>query len=96
MFFVGLAEANGMAAIDFDVSIVKDSLDETRAGPQQFARGTICYSNLRIGHLIYLRSNLGGDNNFEAHCLKISIECLLKEMTILCMTNISLRRFINF
>jgi hypothetical protein len=64
--FDGLAEVIRMARIDFGYNIEMDGLDEIRAGIQQYALGKIHYKDGRIGHLIYLKLNLGGDYNLQA------------------------------
>ncbi|GAA0355097.1 hypothetical protein GCM10009092_19210 [Bowmanella denitrificans] len=71
--FGGLAEVIRLARIDFGFRIQMDGLDELRAGEQRYAIGTIYYhedwqnpQNNRIGKLIYLKSNLGGDYNLAA------------------------------
>ncbi|MDT8399190.1 MAG: hypothetical protein RQ899_11300 [Pseudomonadales bacterium] len=64
--FDGLAEVIRLARIDFGFRIDMHGLDEIRSGEQQFALGTIHYSNTRTGKLIYIKSNLGGDYNLQA------------------------------
>jgi hypothetical protein len=64
--FDGLAEVIRMARIDFGYKIEMEGLDEIRAGAQQYALGKIYYNDTRIGHLIYLKLNLGGDYNLQA------------------------------
>jgi len=64
--FNGLAEVVRMVRIDFGYNIEMDGLDEIRAGSQQFAVGRIHYDNGRVGFLIYLKLNLGGDYNLQA------------------------------
>lgn len=64
--FQGLTEAIRLARIDFGYRVDMDGLDEIRSGDQQFAIGTIHYSEHRVGKLIYIKSNLGGDYNLQS------------------------------
>ena len=64
--FEGLAELIRLARIDFGFRIDMEGLDEIRSGEQHHAVGTIHYSPERIGKLIYIKSNLGGDYNLQA------------------------------
>ncbi len=64
--FNGLSEVIRLARIDFGFNIQMDGLDEIRSGDQQYAIGTIRYSETRTGKLIYIKSNLGGDHNLRS------------------------------
>ena len=62
----GLSEVIRMARIDFGFQVEMDGIDEIRSGQQQYAIGRIRYGDERMGVLLYLKSNLGGDYNLEA------------------------------